>query len=60
MPDAELRAIPAGKASGTRVTFRAGAGVHGPQSLTPADLTAFRSLHIEVADAAVREPGTTH
>ena len=48
VPDGELHAVTRAASTGTSVTFRAGAEVHGPESLVDSDLTAFPSLRIEV------------
>ena len=48
VPDGELRAVARSASTGTTVTFRAGADVLGPESLTAGDLTAFPALRIEV------------
>jgi DNA gyrase subunit B len=48
IPAGELRAIRAGRPSGTSVTFRPDARVSGPAALTDADLIAFPWLRIEV------------
>lgn len=47
VPDGELRAVAPSSSTGTAVTFLAGAEVQGPESLTDADLTAFRALRVE-------------
>ena len=47
VPDKELRQIDAAGPTGTWVTFRPGAGVGGPRSLTEGDLRAFDHLHID-------------
>jgi topoisomerase-4 subunit B len=50
VPDDELHAVAQASASGTSVTFRPGAEVRGPSSLTAEDLAAFAWLRIEVRD----------
>ena len=48
VPDGELRAVARSTATGTAVTFRAGADAQGPASLVEIDLTGFPALRIEV------------
>ena len=48
VPDGELDPVPRSTATGTSVTFRAGADVHGPESLVDDDLTGFPALRIEL------------
>lgn len=54
VPDEELRAITAMTVTGTSVTFVPDVAVHGPDSLTATDLTAFAWLRVELRDDAAR------
>jgi len=48
VPDGELLPVTRSTATGTSVTFRAGADVVGPESLLDGDLTGFPALRIEL------------
>jgi DNA gyrase subunit B len=48
VPDGELRAVTPSGSTGTTVAFRVDGDIHGPESLTDDDLTAFPALRIDV------------